>query len=440
MQYLLYILVIPFLYFNFKIVFSDLKNKIIPNKYLGYLLLLIPFYYIYIFFSFPDINYLLFILQIIITFIISFILYYFWIWAAWDAKYLLVLALFIPYIWIIPFIWNIALLTIIYLLGYFLWFYFWKCIFYRWYAKSLLLNIKKDLNEKWNIYKLNKWWKTIFIILKWLLIFLIIFVSIRLSRIYLFNTFFNNWENYEILNNILEKYNFYLIFWFIWTFILILYLFKFLINKFKKYISSKLWINNTFITNFFIIILLIILLSFIGYEYSINKNEIINNLYRIFTFYIIFYLIIKIIFYSYKISFGLAEHEFINIKYLKEWNIIDKEYLKKTLNIVNPKNNKTIENFNKNLNYINNIWNTLDNQDVKKIIYIYDKTNKLCKSDEIINKWFNKLENIKVLKTFAFWLYIFVWFIITYFLNSFLIKILSNNITENIVKIFNYWN
>ena len=100
------------LYLNYKIVLSDLKYKKIPNKFLGYLLLLIPFYYIYIFFTFPDINYLLFLWQIILTFIISFILFYFNIWAAWDAKYLLVLSLFIPYIWIVPFIWNIALITI----------------------------------------------------------------------------------------------------------------------------------------------------------------------------------------------------------------------------------------------------------------------------------------------------------------------------------------
>lgn len=51
MQYLLYILAIPFLYLNYKIVISDLKYKIIPNKYLGYLLLLVPFWWIYLFFS-----------------------------------------------------------------------------------------------------------------------------------------------------------------------------------------------------------------------------------------------------------------------------------------------------------------------------------------------------------------------------------------------------
>ena len=149
MQYILYILSIPFLYINYKIVVSDLKNKIIPNKYLGYLLLLIPFYYIYIFFSFSEINYLLFIWQIILTFIISFILYYFWIWAAWDAKYLLVLSLFIPYIWVIPFIWNIALITILYLFLYFIRFYLWKVLFNKVYRQSLWLNIKQDLTETW---------------------------------------------------------------------------------------------------------------------------------------------------------------------------------------------------------------------------------------------------------------------------------------------------
>ena len=209
MQYLLYILAIPFLYFNYRIVFSDIKNKIIPNKYLVYLLGITPFYYIYTFFTFPDINYLLFVWQIIFTFIISFILYYFWIWAAWDAKYLLVLSLFIPYIWIIPFIWNIALLTIIYLLWYFLWFYFWKCLFYKWYAKSLLWNIKQDLNDKWLSYKSSK---TIYKIFKWIIVFLLIFVSIRIARVYILNNVLWWWlNNYIFINQLIEKYSIYII-------------------------------------------------------------------------------------------------------------------------------------------------------------------------------------------------------------------------------------
>ena len=239
MQYFLYILAIPFLYFNYKIIISDLKYKKIPNKYLVHLLLLIPFYYIYIFFSFPELNYILFLWQIIITFLVSFILYYFWIWAAWDAKYLLVLALFIPYIWIIPFIWNIALITLVYLFWYFLWFYFYKVAFDKNYRKSLWWSIKYDLSERWKVHKQNKWWDTYKIILKWFIIFLLIFVSIRLVRLYLLNSILENWNSNNYISEIIEKYNIYLVFLFIWIFIWWLYLFKIYINKIKKYISNR---------------------------------------------------------------------------------------------------------------------------------------------------------------------------------------------------------
>jgi len=117
MQYiLLFLLSIPFLYINYKIIISDIKYKKIPNKYLLYLLYLLPLYYSYLIYFNSSFGILLFIIQIILALIISFILYSIWIWSAWDAKYLLVLALFIPDIWIVPLIWNIAIITLIYLL------------------------------------------------------------------------------------------------------------------------------------------------------------------------------------------------------------------------------------------------------------------------------------------------------------------------------------
>ena len=43
------VLAIPFLYINFKIVRQDLESQTISNKYLKYLLFLIPFFYVYLF-------------------------------------------------------------------------------------------------------------------------------------------------------------------------------------------------------------------------------------------------------------------------------------------------------------------------------------------------------------------------------------------------------
>ncbi len=445
MQYILYILTLPFLYLNYKIVVSDLKFKKIPNKYLGYLLLLIPFYYIYIFFSFPEVNYLLFVWQIFLTFLISFVLYYFWIWAAWDAKYLLVLALFIPYMGIIPFIWNIALITLIYLLWYFIYFYLWKVLFNKNYRQSLWINIKQDLSEKWKVHKWNKWWNTYKIILKWLVIFLLIFVSIRLIRIYSLNSilYSNTWK-VQILQNIIDKYNIYIIILFILIFIWWLYLFKIWINKLKEFLAKKLKININLIWNILLIFLSIFLISFIIYEYLQNPNEIKNYLFKIFTIYLTIYLITKILVFSYKITFWIAEYKYINIKDLKEGVVVDKEYLIKMfwnqiwLWHIPDKNRK----YTKKIlspsptNYFQNIKNPIN----KNTLKIIKKSFTITNSWHINNKTTNFTKNItiKILNTFSFASYILLWFLITFFLQDKIFKNIFNFLIKIIKNIFNY--
>ena len=431
MQYFLYILAIPFLYLNYKIIASDLKIKKIPNKYLGYLLLLVPFYYIYIFLNFPEINYLFFLLQIFLTFIISFILYYFNIWAAWDAKYLLVLSLFIPYIWIIPFIWNIALITLFYLFWYFIYFYFGKLVFNKIYRQSLWWNIKQDLSETWKVHKSNKGWKTYKIISKFLLIFFIIFVSIRLFRIYLFNSFLENWNSFILFREFIEKYNIYLIFLWIWIFIWWLYLFRILINKFKIYISEKLKLNLELVWNVLIWILFFILISFISYELINNYNEISSLLIRVFTLYLGLYLIFKILIYSYKITFGIGESTYINIDILKKGDMIDKQYL---INIfwkqVSPyfiKENKweNIDTFIDPKKYFSNLDILIKKKDINIIKKYYKKYNDYYKK-EISS--YTENNQIRILNTFAFWIYLFIWFIITFLFQDLIFKYIINNI------------
>ncbi len=428
MQYFLYILAIPFLYFNYKIIVSDLKIKKIPNKYLLYLIYLIPFYYIYIFFSFPEINYLLFLWQIFLTFLIWFILYYFNIWAAWDAKYLLVLSLFIPYIWIIPFIWNIALITIFYLFWYFIYFYLWKVLFNKNYRKSLWLNIKQDLSETWKVHKWNKWWNTYKIIAKFLLLFFVIFISIRLSRIYLFNNLLENWNSINYISEIIQKYNIYLIFLLILIFIWGLYLFRILINKFKFYIWEKLNLDLELIWNILIWILFILLASFIWYELVNNYGEISSLLFRVFTIYLWIYLIIKILIYSYKITFGTWEYieksiknlnidDIINIKDFNKKIMPNLEYKKDLLDYYNIENRSNI------------ILNKYNIKTIKSIVRIINK------KDIKFHWWKSVINDFICIKTFAFWIYIFLWFMLTYIYNNLLIQY----IIEKISLIFKYF-
>ena len=437
MKYLFYFIIIPFLYFNYKIIISDLKYKKIPNKYLIYLLLLIPFYYIYIFFSFPEINYLNFFIQILITFLISFILFYFWIWAAGDAKYLLVLALFIPYIWIIPFIWNIALITLIYLLWYFIYFYSYKVAFKKTYRISLWWNVKKDLQERWKVYKWNKWWNTYKIIAKWLIIFLLFFVSIRLIRLYLEKWFIKNTNKIEILQHILEKYNIYLIVLFLWLFIWWLYLLRILINKLKTYLVEKYKIDLKLIWNILLVILIIFLFSFISFEYYKNPYELKSYLFKIFTLYLALYIIFKILKLAYKTTFWIAEYQYINIKELKEGDIVDKEYLIKmfwkqlVLWYIKKDDSKKVKKQRKKfllypspIKYFQNINNPIDSETLKIIKKCYYITNNFHKNNKTLK--FTENNTIKIINTFSFAPYIISWFLLTFFFQDKIFKFIIN--------------
>lgn len=428
---------LPFFYFNYKILVSDFYKKIIPNKYLVYLLLQIPFYYIFIFIT-KEIDILKFFVSIPISFFISFLFYYYWIWSAWDAKYLLVLSLFIPYIWTIPFIWNLWLLTIWYLFLYFIYFYLWKCIFKKNYAKYLLINIYRELKDKflvfvkhddWNIYRNI----VIYKVLKWIVLFLIIFVWIRLTRLYIIQHYIillNSWEHswwwlwWYILKlattHSLEFVIFiiFLIFWGIllfhkWTSIIRSYI--------TKLFTSKKWINTNpiIIDIIFISILITILSSYIVYEFINNPYEILKNLKLIFTFYIFLYLIFRLLRYSYKITFQLWEQDYIMVANLKSWDVVDKAYL------ISLFWTQTIlwaewENQNKDWilypnpkKYFEEIENPIDLETAKKIQESVKVVNEKYKKED--EKWFHTIESIKILKTFAFWPYIFVWFIVTLF-------------------------
>lgn len=417
------VFVIVFWFINYKIIISDLKYKKIPNKNLLQLLILIPFWYLYLyFFPFWEINILNFLLQIFVSFLVSFLLFNFWIWKAWDAKYLLVLSLFTPYIWIIPFVWNLWIFTIFYLFLFFIWFFIWRSIFYKWYFKSLVSSIKLDLKNRWRIYKNQKWWKSFFIIFKWIIVFLIIFVSIRLFRIYLFLGVFKNFLWNTSFLNIFEKYHFYLVFLWIFSIISIIYLWKKLINYLKITFANNLKINLSIVWNIFLWILFVFLVSFIVFEFQKSPEEISKYLVKIFTLYIVIYIFVKIIFYWYKTSFIWNEKKTILLKDLKESDYLDIQCLDKIFYFRNEKWEEWFkELYNKAI-----IWNNFDIKNLKILIRIsnnYDKRIRKLEKERLIN-------SVTVIKTFSFAPYILLGFIVTFiFWNKiiifFLIKIIE---------------
>lgn len=404
---------ITFLLLNALIIINDIKEKKIPNKYLLFLLLLIPFFYSYLFFTTP-IDFASFFLQIGIALIVSFVLYYIGIWSAGDAKYLLTLSLFIPHIWIVPLVGNIGLITIVYLILYFIWFYLGKCLFNWKYSKALYKNIYNDLHDKLlNFLKYNgeiKLQSSARILLSWGITFAVFFVGFRLLRLFV------TWSSYyrEIFGHIWTYFVSYHIYLMVLTTLFFIYA-RFLLRKWFDLIMKVLWIKHEKGWMLIPWILFTILVGFIISEYLVNPYRIWIYLYKIFTVYLILFAGARILFYSYKTTFHISETYVIDINDVKPWDIFDKDYVVKmfgTQQCLWFNNEKWVLSPNPK-KFIMEIDNPLDKEWCKLLKDIYEITNEHHKEKSTRNFW--EIDKIKVLKTFAFSWYIFFWFILTLF-------------------------
>lgn len=413
------LILLSFLVINLIIVSSDFKEKRIPNTYLLFLLWVLWIYYIYLYtYWFQFSGY--FFIQIVISFIISFILYYFWIWSAWDAKYLLILALFIPNIWIIPLIWNTALITLLYLVIYCIYFYL-KLIFHTTYRKSLMDAIFVDHRDAfmnfirnpltWEITKKD----AIVKITRHTIYFLLFFVSVRLVR----------WDILEYLKtagyiktHLIDAWSY--SFWIVGLLSLML---MFFYRRIVKRIARSLVkikdrffadVSGDVIKGVNIFTVLLLLVGVLVFDYQRMWNILFHKLYTILTLYLLLYLFAKTLFYWYKLTFQTAEQDVIHIKMLREWDIIDKKFLIKMFGEQEALwygDNKKWMFYPDPWVYFHNIENPITQETVTLLNKIYNTVNLYHKKR---NEEFKKNEEIKILKTFAFWWYIFIWFLITY--------------------------
>ncbi len=207
----------------------------------------------------------------------------------------------------------------------------------------------------------------------------------------------------------------------------VLILFKKFYAKISKRLSEEFTkhnINTNYIKTFLTFILLLSLLSFVWYEYIKDSELITSTLYRIFTIYLLLYLIIKIVIFSYKITFWIAESNLIDVQYLKKWDIIDKQYLIKMLWKQDSlwaswkDTNKEWLFFPDPIEYIKSMNTVLEAEEVDIIKKAYEKVNS---SISLENKEV-EVHKIKIMNTFAFSPYIFMWFIFTFIVEDKLIK------------------
>ncbi|MDP2090463.1 MAG: hypothetical protein Q8K30_02595 [Candidatus Gracilibacteria bacterium] len=309
---------------------------------------------------------------------------------------------------------------------YFIWFYSIKLPLNKSYSKGLYENIINDLKEQWLNYKNNKGGNNVFIIAKYLIIFLTFFVSFRLLRGYLMDNFILSDNNsIDIIKDLLEKYNYYIVFFIMLLFIVTTYIIKNTYNYLSNLLVKRYNFNKNYIENGMIITILCLLIIYISYEFVLNPSEITKNLYKIFTVYIAIYLFIKILIYSYKITFGLAESDTIFLSDLRVGDTVDKVYLLKLFGNQDSLKEKKEELYGVSPeHYFTNIKNPIDETELLTI----------KKSFEIVNNhqsdktYHQELNQLKVLNTFAFGPYIFTGFIITF--------LFGNNIFITIVGWF----
>lgn len=416
MQYVgLGIITLIFLFLNFKIFIHDIREKKIPNQLLlGLLVLFASLLVLGLSYGYTINLYSLFKNFCIAT-IVSFCLYSIGIWSAWDAKYLLVLSLYVLNTGIFPFIGNIALITLLYLMGYYVYFYI--QLLYRGQAhlKSFFQSMKKDKTDilrffiEW--YHIDRaWW---YRIIRFLMIFLIFFVSIRLLRSYIMDEV----QSLEWIRAYSDKNptDFALLFWV--GIFGIAYVFRFAAEWIKS-LWQRFFHGNTLTqygASIFPFLVFVILLGFIVFEYRIHPYEIGHKLFLIFTVYLMLFLIAKIALYSYKITFHVNETDTIDISHLRWWEIIDKTFLIKQFwsqdAFEHMKVDGKLENPHPVTQQIKEMENPIDSEGIVILKKIYAMVNQYHNDNN--TPGFHEFHEIKILRVFAFWGYIFAGFLVT---------------------------
>lgn len=404
---------------NFKILQSDIREKRIPNRYIVYLLYLLPFSYGYSYMNgiFDDINIALALIQMLLAFCISLAIYLFWMWWAGDAKYLLILWLYIPHIGIIWLISGIALLTLLFLIWYFLWFWLGPNLWTTEKRKELytqLWDVKKSEFLNKNKQNSNK---TILIsCIKKINMFLIIFIILRLLRIHVVLILLDKYAKGEIHTS--PAYL--TLYWIIAIFLIVTLVWCIapIVSR-LKHITQK-WT--------YVILCNIAWSAFIFYEYIKNPEDTLQRLSFILTIWIILYLLMKVILFAYRLVFIYQEEIYIEIKDLEKWMLIDKGALIELLDMqyyiydnIDKEIFKTLEPQAffwpiSPKEYIHNLDNPISQHEAEELQDIYKKVNALHTKYQTPS--YTPFKHIKVLNTFAFAPYLFWGFLLIVSLHS----------------------
>lgn len=272
---------------NLRIITSDISKKIIPNKLLVWLCILSCIWYISEILSLWNITYFLSLFVLLCT---SVSLYSFWLFSAGDAKYILVLFLFLPQTNLLLFLACIWLITLLYILG----FIIYKCcifgIFYQKTEPSYIWYLINDILYRVRRYKnsLKENYFLIFHSFKHINLFLLVFITLRLSRAYII-------DNIIIISKVNDYYMYFLALFGL-IFVTITYFWLHIYKKIVRvYPKANIYILSSF--HMFLFLTLSVLL----YQgYRTDSWVLFENISLIFTLYLGIYLFIRGVIYLYR--------------------------------------------------------------------------------------------------------------------------------------------
>lgn len=381
-------------FINLNIIYDEFVLWKIKNKYLVRFLIVSILYNIfqYFFIGYPAINYLFSILYIFIICLLLFIVSVYWIWSFSYLKYIFViLVLFSFNSMQFSYTGNLFILIFAYMIISTIWFYlFW--FINKNYRQLLIKHFFGVIKNKSYLKEIK-----ILNLIRYTVEFIILFILIRILRGLIMPIFLN--EAYRIHDAAIIMFS-----------ILFITIILRYINQFFRILIKK------HIKLFYALFCLLTI--YFVYLQIYDKKSLYLTISMLK-----YWAIIYVVFYVIRNSFFFAQwiigSKIIKYWELKEWDNIDKEFLRKVLSDYEPSKKELNE-------HINSINSKLGSEDIEKINNYFKKCLAEAKNKNLRN--FNPIFDVKVYDDFKIWIFIFITYLITY-------------ITElNIIKeVFNYF-
>ena len=401
------LLLTPFFYFNYKIIKIDITDKRVPNLHLCYLLYFLPVWYLYIHYIWilESISLVFLVWQVLITFMLSFLLFYFKIWGAWESKYFFILSLYLPHISFLVLFTNIFFVFVMWLLMNYMF-----QIMQLWVKKEKQSLFKNRIDEI--IQDLKKFFQklTIFKVISYIITFLWFFIVFRLIRIFLLEQ-----VNFREILISIQK-DIFLKISLIISIIVVWWIGIKILPLLKNILPNPITRVIIFCITVFVFILFI----------KFDTLWTLEGIKKILIFYIAIYILAKILFFIYKEVYKMQEYYFLHSNNIKFWTILDSKY-------ITQYKIKYLD-----VDYIKSKWIKIPKELIKKIKSSYflkdiskknytiatsEDVNKLCSElkviEEIVSLYktnksdIEETHKLKAVKSLHFSSNIFLWFLLS---------------------------